>query len=183
MSIYISLSSARAIFTLEKKLAMSKISNNPPKKRQGVGASCSSLLCYLHPFNFISGRYDKKEKRDALGGIIITRRDVIRVIRREQLYILMKHEDFGDYELHYIHKWVRVVREGSELNVLEYSKEKEYMGEVMVKYDALETPMHANTQENINALLADGYEVDDDRLPAPGNTPINTGKKYQPVYK
>ena len=57
------------------------------------------------------------------------------------------------------------------------------MGEVVVKYYALETPMHANTRENINALLADGYEVDDDRLPDPENTTSNTGKKNQPVYK
>ena len=109
MSIYISLSAARAIFTLEKKLAMSKISNDPRKKRD-VGASCSSLLCYLHPAKFISGRYNKKEKGDALGGIVITQRYVIRVTRREQLYILMKCEDFRDHELHYVHKWVRVVR-------------------------------------------------------------------------
>ena len=43
--------------------------------------------------------------------------------------------------------------------------------------------MHATTQEDINDLLADGYKVDDDRLPDPENSPINTGKTDQPVYK
>ena len=57
------------------------------------------------------------------------------------------------------------------------------MGEVVVKYYSLETPMHANTQENINALLADGYEVDDDRLPAPENKHSPIGETEQPVYK
>ena len=57
------------------------------------------------------------------------------------------------------------------------------MGEVVVKYYSLETPMHANTRENINALLADGYEVNYDRLPTPENTPRNTVKNNQPVYK
>ena len=49
---------------------------------------------------------------------MITWRDIIRVTRREQLYILMKHEDFGDHELHCVHKWVRVVREDSDVHVL-----------------------------------------------------------------
>ena len=57
------------------------------------------------------------------------------------------------------------------------------MGEVVVKYDARETTINANTQYELNALLADGYDVNDDRLPAPENTPSNTGKNNQPVYK
>ena len=39
------------------------------------------------------------------------------------------------------------------------------------------------TWEDINALLEDGYEVNDDRLPYLENTPINTGKTNQLVYK
>ena len=50
------------------------------------------------------------------------------------------------------------------------------MGEVAVESDACETPIYATTREDIHALLADGYGVDDDRLPAPDNTPRNTGK-------
>ena len=68
--------------------------NAPQKKRQGVGASLSVLLCYLHPVKLVFDRYPNKDKRDALGGILITPRDVIRVTSREQLYIFMKHEDF-----------------------------------------------------------------------------------------
>ena len=71
----------------------------------------------------------------------------------------------------------------SEANEFEDSEEKEERGEVSVESDARETPIHATTREDINALLADGYEVDDDRLPAPENTPRNTGKTDQPVYK
>ena len=37
-------------------------------------------------------RYSYKEKCDTLGGIIITRRYVIRVTIREQIYIIMKHK-------------------------------------------------------------------------------------------
>ena len=45
--------------------------------------------------------------------------------------------------------------------------------EVVVEYDARETPIHETTQEDINSLLADGYEVDDDRLSDHDNTPIS----------
>ena len=41
----------------------------------------------------------------------------------------------------------------------------------VVKYDARETPIHETTQEGINSLLADGYEVDGDRLPSPKKNP------------
>ena len=87
----------------------------------------------------------------------------------------MKHKDFRDHELHCVHKWVNVIREGIETHVFEDSEEKEEGGEVAVKYDAIETPIHATTREDINDLLADGYEVDDDRLPATDITPSATG--------
>ena len=162
---------------------MSNISNAPQIKRKGVGASCSVLLCYLHPSKLIPDRYPNKDKHDALDGIIITRRDVIRVIRREQLCILMKYEDFGDHKLHCIQKWVRVTREGNEAHSFQDSEKKEERGEVDIESDACGNPIHTTNREDINALLEDGYEVDDDILPAPKNTQSNIGKTDQPVYK
>ena len=63
-----------------------------------------------------------------LGELIITPRDVIRVTRREQLHIFMKHEDFVYHKLHYIQKWVRVIREGIEAHAFEDSEDKEERG-------------------------------------------------------
>ena len=112
------------MFTLKNKLAMSNISNAPHKKILDVGASCSALLCYLQPAKLISYIYPNKDKFDALSGLVITRRDVIRVTRKEQLYIFMKHEDFRDHDLHCIQKWVRVIREGIEAHEFLDSEEK-----------------------------------------------------------
>ena len=78
---------------------MSNISNYPQNKGQGIGASCSFLLLYLYPYTLNYYRYTKKYKCDALGGIIVTRIDLIRVTRREQLCIFMKHKDFVYHEL------------------------------------------------------------------------------------
>ena len=53
----------------------------------------------------------------------------------------------------------------------------------MIGSDVCETPVHATTRQDINALLEDGYEIGDDRLPAPDNKPSATGKTDRPVYK
>ena len=55
--------------------------------------------------------------------------------------------------------------------------------EVVVKSNTRETTMHAMTQEDINSLLADGYEVNDGRLPDPKNKPSAIDDTEQPVYK
>ena len=68
----------------------------------------------------------------------------------------MKHEDFGDHELHCVQKWVQVILEGSDAHKLEDSQDKGERGEVVVEYDACETPIHATTQGDINALLSYG---------------------------
>ena len=62
------------------------------------------------PSLFISYSYPNKEKRDAPSGIVITCREVIRVLRREKLYIFMKHVDFEEHKLHCVQRWVRVIR-------------------------------------------------------------------------
>ena len=95
----------------------------------------------------------------------------------------MKHEDFKDHDLYCVQKLVRFIREGSVTHVFKNSEDKEEMGEVAVGYDARDTPIHETTQEGINDLLADGYEDDDDRLPAPEKKPSPTGNTDQPVYK
>ena len=76
----------------------------------------------------ISDRYPNKEKRDVLGGLIITRIEVTTVNRRERLYIFTIHEEFGNHELHFIKRWVIFIREVSETHVLEDSEDKEEMG-------------------------------------------------------
>ena len=70
----------------------------------------------------------------------------------------MQHEDFEDHKLHYVQRWVRVNREGSDAHVFEGSDEKEEGGDVAVESDARETPFHASTRGDTNDLLADGCQ-------------------------
>ena len=103
---------------------MPNVSNYPRKKRQYSSASSLAFFRYLHPAKIFYDRHPNKEKHYALGAIIITQRYVIRVTRREQIYIFMKHKAFRDHELQCVHKWVRVTRECSEAHAFEDSEEK-----------------------------------------------------------
>ena len=59
--------------------------------------------------------------------------------------------------MHCVQKYNRFIREVREAHVFKYSKEKEGRGGgIVVKSDAHEIPINVTTQENINALLADG---------------------------
>ena len=69
--------------------------------------------------------------------------------------------------MHCVQKLVIFIREGDEAHSFKDSKNKEGGGGVHLKSDARETTIHATTREDINALLAYGYEVDYDRFPAP----------------
>ena len=80
-----------------------------------------------------------------LSGIIVTRIEVIKVNRREQFCISIKHEDFGNHDLHYIYTWVRLIREGSYTHVFEDITDKEEKGEVAIGSAAGEAPIHATT--------------------------------------
>ena len=51
--------------------------------------------------------------------------------------------------------------------MLKGSKDKKEKGELAIRYDAHDTPINTTTQEDINNLLASGYEVNDDRIPDP----------------
>ena len=109
---------------------MSTDLNALQKRIQGAGASCLVLIFYLHPTKLIYDRYPNKDKHDALGGIIIIRRDIIRFTRREQLCIFKKQKYFRDHELHWVQKRIRVIREVSEAHTFKYSEDKDGVGGV-----------------------------------------------------
>ena len=73
----------------------------------------------------------------------------------------MKRDDFKDNELWYFQGWVIGDTKGSDACAFKDIEEKGGEREVAVDYDAREMPMHATTCEDINNILADGYEVED----------------------
>ena len=67
--------------------------------------------------------------------------------------------------------------------MFEDSEEKKVRREFAIVSNARETPINETTQEDINAHLAVGHEVDDDRLPDIENKPIPTRNTDLSVYK
>ena len=53
----------------------------------------------------------------------------------------------------------------------------------MIILNTCENPIHATTQEGVNYLLVDGYEVGDDIIPTPENKTSPIDDTDQPVYK
>ena len=86
----------------------------------------------------------------------------------------MNHMDFGDHELHCVCSLVVVIIEGIETHAFKDSEDKLGGRGVAVESNDRETPVCATNQEDIYALLEDGYKVDDDRLPYPKNKPSST---------
>ena len=95
------------------------------KNRQVIGASWSVLIFCLNSDKLIYDKYPNKDKCYEFCGLVINQRDMIRVTRREQLYIFIKHKDFVDHDLHCIQKWVRLIICGIETYAFKYSKYNE----------------------------------------------------------
>ena len=55
--------------------------------------------------------------------------------------------------------------------------------DMVLDSDARETSMYATTKGCIYALMSDGYEVNNDRLPVSENKPSSRDDTEQPVYK
>ena len=62
-------------------------------------------------------------------------------------------------------------------------EEKEDKRDVAVDTNQSETPIHVMVREDTNALLVDGYEVNDDQQPSPENKPSDRGNTDRPIYK
>ena len=71
------------------------------------------------PSQVDADRYPNKDKWYVLGGVIITPREVIKVTRREHLFIFVKLEYFGYHELYCVQRWFIFIRYGSETHSFE----------------------------------------------------------------
>ena len=66
------------------------------------------MFCFLHPDKLIADKYPNKYNHYSLSSIIIIKKGVKRVIRREQLGIAMKHIYLQDKELNLNSQWIHM---------------------------------------------------------------------------
>ncbi len=83
------------------------------KLRAGVGAKCSCQLKYLRPEEIVAEKFDA-ESNEWMDDLVALRKEKKKVNGRNQMCIVLSHDDFPDQELHCVQQRVRVDIEGSE---------------------------------------------------------------------
>ena len=149
------------------------------KKKHGVGANCNVLMKYLHPAKYISEKFPNYTKRDRLQNCIAFRQEIKTVNKKNQLVILLRHEDHDGQEVYAVKRWVKVVTEGAPEHIF-VEEDEEEQPDVAVNENGGEIERiddivfnaggHA---EDIALVRAMGLDVDDDNDPAPENIPTS----------
>ena len=70
----------------------------PQEKCHGKGAVVSSLIRFIHPSEYIRNKVPNAVNGQRLDSCITVRQEVKKINRREQLSLVMMHDDFIDGE-------------------------------------------------------------------------------------
>ena len=150
------------------------------KKTLGVGAVVSVLSRMLHPSAAIRERYTNPQPRHILENLLVIRKEVRKINRRDQMAIVMRHDEFPGIELYCIEKFVHITTSGPPEHyftdtaaVATSNQEGDGNGqdnnalpdEVVAFLDSDRIP-----NENAN-YIANLIPTDDDNEPAPENIP------------
>ena len=83
------------------------------KKQAGTGAVCSVLLKYLHPAKYIDEKYPNRTARQRLLNCLAINQQYWSVKKKQQLCIVLCHDDHPNKELIAVKQWVKVEVEGA----------------------------------------------------------------------
>ena len=97
------------VFSTKKSMA-------PQLRRLGVGAKTSCLSKFLHPSEQIRNKYPNPVAGHRLEGCVVVRQEIKSVSRKDQLCVVVRHDDFkageDHIELHAVKRYFRVTMEG-----------------------------------------------------------------------
>ena len=101
---------------------------SPRKKTHGVGAVVSSLMKFLHPSALIREKFPNPVHGQQLEGCQTVRQEVKTINRKDQLSLVVTHQDFKDgngdlQELHAVKKHFAVQEEGDPDYFFDVSQE------------------------------------------------------------
>ena len=74
------------------------------KKRNGVGAKCSVFLKRLHQKKTANDRYPNETAQQRVSDLLVIKRDVRKVTRRDQEITVFRHVDFENIELYAVNR-------------------------------------------------------------------------------
>ena len=167
------------MYTLNGWWFLSSGGSYPPVFTVGVRAKVPCLSKFLHPSKHIRNKYPNPVSGHHLEGCIVVQQEVKRVSKRDQLCIVMQHDDFKAnkefIELHVVKRYFHVTKEG-DLDQLFDDPGSGHAGEEA----PAQVPLPAVVDDSINGqseeantikALHEVIDIDDDNEPAPKNVP------------
>ena len=144
----------------------------------GVGAVISALIHFIHPSEHIRQKSPNPVAGQRLSDCETIRQELRKVLRRDQLVIVVHHEDFkmdaGDFiNLYAVKRYWKVQKAGNvdlRFDVAPTNEGGE-QGEEMVPLPAPVDDYINGDRVNTIEALQDVVEVDDDNELAPENVP------------
>ena len=155
----------------------------PCSDNHGVGAIVLALLRFIHPSEHIRNKFPNVVQGQQLENCVTIQQEVKKVSLKEQLVLVVHHEDFENpvdsyIKLHGIKQYWKVSQEGHPdyfFYAIVTTDENANSQEDALMPEAVSEHINGNshTTETIQALC-DVVDIDDDNKPAPENIPQST---------
>ena len=154
----------------------------PRKKTHGKGAIVSVLIKFVHPLALIREKFPNPENRQRLEGCLTVRQEVKKITRKDQLSLVVTHDDFKDadgnlQELHAVKKHFSIQQEGDPDLFFDVPQERQQETMDTPLPDAVDDELRGENHGGLSDLvvaLSGVVDVDDDNQPAPENIPTMT---------
>ena len=153
------------------------------RKRLGKDAKVEVLTKYLHPSRLIQSTLPNLQSNHRLPNCAVVRRETRKVNRREQVVVILHHNDFktndGEFEeIYAVPRWCKIVEEGPSENFFIDESEVDVSNVNNELNEGTEAPPIVNSI-NVRGSVVDSdivqmrgeIHVDDDNAPAPENIP------------
>ena len=147
----------------------------------GVGAVVSALIRFIHPSEHIRRKFPNPVAGQRLSDCQTVRQEMKKVSRKDQLVIVVHHEDFkmeeGDFIDLYAMKRYWKVHKGGDADLrfdVAPTNDGGEQGDEMLPLPAAVDDYINGERVNIIEALQEVVEIDDDNEPAPENVPRNS---------
>lgn len=154
------------------------------KKCLGTGAVCTVVGKYLHPSRIYQEKYLNAAPGHVLQNLLVIRLEEKLVNRQKQVCVVFRHDDFPNKELWTVKRWAKVNSEGHKDHFFTTNttgtpqeQNEDERGPKEITNDVRNA-----TKENVNAMRAAGFDVDDDNDPAPENVPDTATAPTNNIY-
>ena len=151
----------------------------PELHHLGVVVKVSCLSQFIHPSEHIRSRYPNPVSGHHLEGCVVVHQEVKKVKRKDQLCIVIRHDNFKTTEdefikLHAVKHYFKETEEGDTDLLFNAVAEVEVDLQIPLPEVVDEALNRQSTENNTLEALDRQFNVDNDNEPAPENVPQPT---------